>query len=84
MTKKLTKEQIDDIVGVGGKLSFYVFPDTTVTICLITLESGFSLVGKSACMDPEDFNRGLGQKWAFEDAKKQLWELEGYHRMATG
>ena len=51
---------------------------TTTTICEITLENGYTLVGTSACVDPKEFNQALGEKYAFERAFEQMWALEGY------
>lgn len=58
----------------------YVHPETipTMTICVIVLENGFSLVGKAAPADPENFSRELGTKFAYEDALRQMWPLEAY------
>lgn len=53
-------------------------PETTVTICCITLPSGFSLVGHSACVSEENFDADIGNKLAYEKASEKLWELEGY------
>lgn len=50
----------------------------TTTICVLTLQNGFSVVGKSACADPANFNQELGAKIAKEDAVRQIWALEGY------
>lgn len=60
-----------------GTTSYSVFGDT-LTVCVIRLPSGFSLVGKSACADPSNFNRALGEQFAREDAIRSLWGLEGY------
>jgi hypothetical protein len=57
-----------------------------LTICVLVLENGFSLVGKSAPADPENFNADLGKKFAKEDAVRQMWPLEAYalrERMAA-
>lgn len=51
---------------------------TTTTICQITLENGYTLVGTSGCVDPKEFNQALGEKYAFERAFEQMWALEGY------
>jgi hypothetical protein len=53
----------------------------TLTICIITLNSGFKLIGESACMNPADYNKIIGDKLARENAMRQLWKLEGYRRM---
>ncbi len=49
-----------------------------LTICVLVLRNGFTVVGKSACASPENFNSELGRKIAREDARKQIWFLEGY------
>jgi hypothetical protein len=49
-----------------------------LSICIIVMENGFSLIGKSAPASPENFNAELGRKLAYEDAIRQLWPLEGY------
>ena len=51
---------------------------TTLTICILTLENGFSVRGESACVDPNHFNKEKGEKYAYEDAFRKLWPLEGY------
>lgn len=49
-----------------------------VTTCLLLLENGYVLQGMSAPADPENFDGELGRKFAFEDALRKLWPLEGY------
>ena len=49
-----------------------------MTIVILTLENGFVVIGKSAPADPENFNRELGEKFAKEDAIRQIWPLEAY------
>lgn len=49
-----------------------------LTICILILRNGFTVVGKSACVSPENFDARLGQKIAREDARRQIWTLEGY------
>lgn len=51
---------------------------TTTTVCQITLENGFTLIGTSGCVDPKNYNQALGEKYAYEKAFEQLWALEGY------
>lgn len=49
-----------------------------MTIAVVIIDNGYVLIGKSAPADPENFNRELGQKFAREDAIRQMWPLEGY------
>ena len=50
----------------------------TLTICVLTLANGFTVVGKSACASPENYRDDLGEHFAREDAKRQIWTLEAY------
>lgn len=49
-----------------------------LTICVLVLKNGFTVVGKSACASPENFDPELGRKIARDDARNQIWALEGY------
>ena len=49
-----------------------------LSICILEMENGFMLIGKSAPASPENFNAELGAKLAYEDCIRQLWPLEGY------
>lgn len=60
------------------KVDYLVLPDSTVTICNITLENGFSVRGESACVDQRNFNLDIGKGLAYKNAFSKLWQLEGY------
>lgn len=49
-----------------------------MTIAVVSLSNGFQLIGKSAPADPANFDAALGEKFALEDAIRQMWPLEGY------
>lgn len=49
-----------------------------LSLCILVMKNGFSVVGKSAPASPENFNADLGRRFAYEDAIRQLWPLEGY------
>ena len=57
---------------------FYPLACQHMTICALELENGFILIGKSAPADAENFDAALGRKFAYEDALRQAWQLEGY------
>tara|TARA_X000001388_G_scaffold76036_3_gene72284 strand:- start:202 stop:516 length:315 start_codon:yes stop_codon:yes gene_type:complete len=57
---------------------YHVFPGTTFTVCLLTLENGFTVSGESACASPENFDEEIGREIARDNAKSQIWALEGY------
>lgn len=67
--------------GIQNKIKdvqYIVLPNTTVTICNITLENGFSVRGESACVDPAMFNEAIGKQIAYDNAFDKIWQLEGY------
>lgn len=72
---RVTTDAIDALIKTT---SYYVFPETTVTVCCIELESGYCVIGHSACASPENFNAELGQSLAYADAYCHIWALEGY------
>lgn len=53
-------------------------PDGRTVICQLTLENGYTVDGKSACVSKENFNQEIGNKIARENAREKIWELEGY------
>lgn len=53
-------------------------PTATLTVCVLVLQNGFTVIGKASPASPENFNREIGRKFALEDAKRQLWPLMGY------
>lgn len=58
-----------------------------LTICLIVMKNGFTIVGKSAPASPENFDRDLGRKFAYDDGVRQIWPLMGFalrDRLANG
>lgn len=49
-----------------------------LTMCVITMENGFHVVGESAPASRDNYDPELGRKFAYENAIRQLWKLEGY------
>lgn len=72
---RLTPEHIDSVI-VGTR--FHVFGGSLVTICCMKLKNGFSVIGESHCVSPDNFNEEIGEKIAAENAREKVWELEGY------
>lgn len=52
--------------------------DGTLTIAIVTMENGYTVTGQSACADPQNYDKPLGEKIAVDDAIKKIWPLEGY------
>lgn len=72
---RLTPELIDKAIVAGA---YHRFPGTTVTVCCLTLQNGFTVIGESACASPENFDEELGRKIAHDNARNKIWQLEGY------
>jgi len=72
---RVTPEDIDEAII---KEEFYIFPGTSVTVCLLTLKNGFSTVGSSACASPLNFDAEIGKRIARFNAREKIWPLEGY------
>lgn len=53
-------------------------PLTILTLCVVVMKNGFTVIGKSAPASLFNFNADLGRKFAYEDAIRQLWPLMGY------
>ena len=57
---------------------YFRVTNTTVTICAIVLQNGFTVIGESAAVSMENFNKELGEKIAKDNAREKIWALEGY------
>lgn len=53
----------------------------TMTVCMLILHNGFIVIGKSAPLDPANFNAELGAKFARDDAIRQVWPLMAFSRL---
>jgi len=57
---RLTPESIEATISKEDYIYSPLAP--TLTICILILNNGFTVVGESACASPENFNKELGQK----------------------
>lgn len=69
---------LGDIQAKIKKTYYHVVPDTTLTICVLTLENGFNVTATSACVHPAKFSKAVGEQIAYNNAVEKIWELEGY------
>lgn len=76
LPNKVTKEDLEHLVA-QSKTTF-TNPAGTLTHCVITLPCGYTVTGESACVDPANYDKELGEKYALEQAVEKLWPLEGY------
>jgi len=50
----------------------------TLTVCVIIAQNGYNVTGTSACASPENYNKEIGEKIAYDEAFGKLYGLEGY------
>jgi hypothetical protein len=58
-----------------------------LTFCVLVLKNGFTTVGYTKCVSPENFDAEIGKKIARKNALRQLWPLLGFRladRIADG
>lgn len=72
---RITPDALD--AKITGEM-YHVFPGTTLTVCCLVLENGFTVAGQSAAASPENFDEEIGRKVARSDAREKIWPLEGY------
>lgn len=74
---KVSTEHINKLLaGAEYHVSHAVFGKH----CILTakLPNGFTIVGKSACVDPANYDEKIGIQIAKKDIENQLWAFEGY------
>lgn len=72
---RLNPKMIDDVI----KDEYYhIVPGTTLTLCVLTLQNGFTVTGESAAASLENFDEEIGKKIAKDNARNKIWQLEGY------
>lgn len=73
----VTQADIDNILTNAKFEVFHkIFGKQCVVVAL--LPNGFTIVGESACVDPNNYDETIGYNLARKDIEKQLWMLEGY------
>ena len=70
---KVTKEDIEEKID---KIDYLTH--NQLTVCIITMENGFMVNGQSAPASPGNYDPEVGKTYAYDNAFKQLWQLEGY------
>lgn len=69
------KADVNRMLSPGG---FAAHPLRVLSVCILVMRNGFTVIGKSAPASPENFNADLGRQYAYEDAIRQLWPLMGF------
>ena len=58
---------------------YLVFEGSTFTACLLTLENGFTVLGESPSVSPENFDVEIGRKIARDNAKNKIWAMKDFY-----
>lgn len=72
---RITKKRIS---GLIKSEDFHTFPESSLTVCCLILENGFTVTGESSFTSPENFNKALGEKISLGRAVDKIYELEAY------
>lgn len=67
-----------DVENAITKVEYVVLPDGKTTICLLTLDNGFTVRGEASCVDPANYNKLVGEEIALQNAKDEVWPLLGF------
>lgn len=72
----VTSDLVDCIFDSSEVITSTVFGKCTIMAC--KLPNNFVIVESSACVDPDNYNKGLGEKICERKIKDRIGELEGY------
>lgn len=70
---RVTKESIEDKIE---RVSYIAFG--TGTFAVIEMANGFEFHGYSNPADRRNYDKDVGERFAYEDAFKKIWSHEGY------
>ncbi len=56
----------------------FITLNDTVTVCNLTLDNGYSVRGESACVDPSNYRKDLGEHLSYLNSFNKLWSLFGF------
>lgn len=68
----------DAVFAMSPDMNGAPAPLARLSICILVMQNGFTVIGKSAPASPENFNAEFGRKLAYEDCIRQLWPLMGF------
>jgi hypothetical protein len=74
-SKRMTGNQIsrEGLEKKIAKVEFFLPERCNSTLCHLTMQSGYVVLGETSCLIPEE-----AQDMAFTAAFNRLWELESY------
>ena len=72
---RITPEQVDAEIKCT---QYWRVPNSTATICALTMQNNFVLIGKSASVSMKNFDEEIGKNLALANAREQIWSFLGY------
>lgn len=72
------KVTIEDVEASIKKEEYVLLPDGRTTICLLTLDNGFTIRGESSCVCIENYNEEDGHKYSRAAAVSKVWPFLGF------
>ncbi|NIG20549.1 hypothetical protein F3J37_17890 [Pantoea sp. Al-1710] len=76
---KVTPEDIEKNISSTEIVKHVSQAGQVLRWAVLTTNSGFAVTGKPSCaVSPENDDAELGEKYAIENAKEELWALMGY------
>lgn len=49
-----------------------------LTHCLLIVKNGYIFTGESSCVDPNNYDKDIGEKIAYDNAFDKLWPVYGF------
>lgn len=72
-----TKVTAEEVAAAIKHETYTLLSDNRTTICQLTLANGFTVMGTSACVSVEEYNKELGEKYARQRAFDEAWKAMG-------
>lgn len=76
-TKTAPKVTVESIEAKIATVEYLHIHDNG-TLCIITMKNGWNSTGFSKPADAANFDSSVGMRYAYDNAFKPLWQLEGY------
>lgn len=71
---KVKPQDIDDVIK-----SHKWYHNDELTVCKITLVNDYTVSAVNhGSVDPRNFDRDIGEKLSYDEAKKKIWPLLGF------
>ena len=75
---RVTQDQISALLDTAHTEEAILHGKVLIVDHQFPSRAGFTVTGRSAVIDPANFDIEIGRKVAKENAEHQLWQLEGY------